>query len=110
MRIAADLQENLGIPAPPALNTLPGMASALIRPRADSTPSARIATPTSMFVAPAGNSEATQAHAEQLRLLIMGMEQRLQTREEKLLKTIEKADVESARFEEMRKQALSTPS
>lgn len=40
----------------------------------------------------------------------MGMEQRLQTREEKLVKSIEKAEAESTRFEELRKQVLSASS
>lgn len=47
------------------------------------------------------------AHVEQVRLLILGMEQRLQTREEKLTKTMEKAESESRRFEELQ-QELAT--
>lgn len=55
----------------------------------------------------AASTEATAAHVEQVRLLILGMEQRLQSREEKLLKTIERAETEGDRFEERRKQVLS---
>ncbi|KAG5341672.1 hypothetical protein J132_01491 [Termitomyces sp. J132] len=40
---------------------------------------------------------------EQVRMLILGMEQRLQIREEKLVKTIEKAESEANRFEEQHK-------
>ena len=44
------------------------------------------------------------AHIEQVRLLILGMEQRLQTREEKLVKTLERAEGEGRRFDELRKE------
>ncbi|KAI0066517.1 hypothetical protein BV25DRAFT_1820497 [Artomyces pyxidatus] len=54
--------------------------------------------------------DATMAHIEQVRLLILGMEQRLQSREENLTKTIEKADSEGAKFEGMRKAVLSARS
>ncbi|THH27243.1 hypothetical protein EUX98_g6947 [Antrodiella citrinella] len=97
-------QEILGIPAAPALNNaLPGMASTFFRPRSDSTPPIHMG-----MAAPAPSSAEAQARIEQVRLLIMGMEQRLQTREDKLVKGIEKAEAESARFEELRKQVLST--
>ncbi|KAF8982519.1 hypothetical protein BDQ17DRAFT_1397113 [Cyathus striatus] len=48
--------------------------------------------------------QATLAHIEQVRLLILGMEQRLQTREEKLTKVIERAENETKRFEELRNE------
>lgn len=54
-------------------------------------------------------AEATLAHVEQVRLLILGMEQRLQLREEKLVKSIEKAEEEGSKFEEIRKQVMSSP-
>ncbi|OBZ78977.1 hypothetical protein A0H81_01318 [Grifola frondosa] len=38
------------------------------------------------------NVDATMAHIEQVRLLILGMEQRLQLREDKLMKNIERAE------------------
>ena len=44
------------------------------------------------------------AHVEQVRLLILGMEQRLQTREEKLTRTIERAESESRKFEEVQEE------
>ncbi|OCH92973.1 hypothetical protein OBBRIDRAFT_386576 [Obba rivulosa] len=53
-------------------------------------------------------SEATLAHIEQVRLLIIGMEQRLKAREDKLAKNIERAEAEGTRFEEIRKQILPT--
>ena len=52
--------------------------------------------------------EATKAYLEQVRLTILGMEQRMQSREDKLAKHIERAETEGARFEEVRRQALST--
>lgn len=56
---------------------------------------------------PKVDSQATMAHVEQVRLLILGMEQRLQAREDKLAKSIEKAELEGERFEAMRKQVLA---
>lgn len=53
------------------------------------------------------SNQATLAHIEQIRLLILGMEQRLQGREEKLIKTVERAEAESARFEDIRKEVLA---
>lgn len=55
-----------------------------------------------------GDAQSTKAYVEQVRLLILGMEQRLKTHEEKLAKTVEAAEVEGARYEEARRQALAT--
>ncbi|KAJ6460788.1 hypothetical protein C8R47DRAFT_1242006 [Mycena vitilis] len=46
--------------------------------------------------------QATLAHIEQVCMLIMGMETRLQTREDKLFKSVERAENEGRRFEELR--------
>ena len=54
--------------------------------------------------------EATKAYLEQVRLTILGMEQRMQSREEKLAKHIERAEAEGARFEEVCRQALASTS
>ncbi len=56
------------------------------------------------------SAEATMAHVEQVRLLVLGMEERLRTREEKLVKTMDKADQESHRFEVLSKDALRAKS
>ncbi|KAF7366307.1 hypothetical protein MSAN_00886900 [Mycena sanguinolenta] len=53
--------------------------------------------------------QATLAHIEQVRMLIMGMEQRLQTREEKLVKSVERAESEGRRFEELRSEIANSP-
>ncbi|TFK56447.1 hypothetical protein OE88DRAFT_1649736 [Heliocybe sulcata] len=45
--------------------------------------------------------EETLAHVDQVKLLILGMEQRLQTREEKLVESIGKAQAAGRRFEEL---------
>ena len=50
------------------------------------------------------------AYLEQVRLMILGMEQRLQSREDKLVKHIERAEAEGARYDEVRKQTLATTS
>lgn len=50
---------------------------------------------------------ATLAHVEQVRMLILGMEQRLQTREEKLTKTVERAELEGRKYEQGRKALVA---
>lgn len=55
----------------------------------------------------AAQKKALFAHIENVKLLVLGMEQRLQTREEKLTKTIEKAEKESQRFEVLRKDVAA---
>ena len=56
----------------------------------------------------ASDANETRAYLEQVRLTILGMEQRMQAREDKLAKHIERAETEGARFEEVRRQALAT--
>ncbi|KIK02544.1 hypothetical protein K443DRAFT_677494 [Laccaria amethystina LaAM-08-1] len=51
---------------------------------------------------------ATLAHIEQVRMLILGMEQRLQVREEKLVKVVERAEGEGRRFEQLRTEISVT--
>ncbi|TFK60814.1 hypothetical protein BDN72DRAFT_883434 [Pluteus cervinus] len=51
--------------------------------------------------------QATIAHIEQVRLLILGMEQRLQTQEDKLVKSVEKAEHESRKFDQLRKEVTA---
>ncbi|TFY70902.1 hypothetical protein EVG20_g2106 [Dentipellis fragilis] len=53
------------------------------------------------------SNEETMAHIEQVRLLILGMEQRLATREDKLTKAMARADSEGTKFEEMRKKVMT---
>jgi len=50
--------------------------------------------------------EATIAHIEQVKLMILGMDQRLETREAEIGANIKRAQGESSRFEDMRKQVL----
>jgi hypothetical protein len=52
--------------------------------------------------------EAAIAHIEQVKLMILGMDQRLESRETEISTNIKRAQAESTRFEEMRKQVLST--
>lgn len=51
------------------------------------------------------SGDAAIPHVEQVRLLVLGMEERLRVREEKLVKAMEKADQERNRFESLRKDA-----
>ncbi|KAN0100029.1 hypothetical protein V8E55_000013 [Tylopilus felleus] len=50
--------------------------------------------------------EATLSQMEQIRLLVLGMEQRMQEREEKLTKTIERAEAQELKCEVLRKEVL----
>ncbi|KAI0253202.1 hypothetical protein BJV78DRAFT_1194919 [Lactifluus subvellereus] len=54
--------------------------------------------------------EETMAQVEQVRLLVLGMEERLRAREDKLVKTMEKADQEGHRFEVLRKDLVPSKS
>ena len=53
------------------------------------------------------DAEATKAYMEQVRLLVLGMEQRLQAREEKLMKTVENAEAQGAKYDELKRQTVS---
>lgn len=52
--------------------------------------------------------EATIAHVEQIKLMLLGMDQRLENREVEIAANIKRAQAESSRFEEMKKQVLSS--
>ncbi|KAK7695155.1 hypothetical protein QCA50_002345 [Cerrena zonata] len=52
--------------------------------------------------------EAAMAQVEKVRLMILGMEERLQMREEKLIQNIKKAEAEGIKFEESKKQVMAT--
>ncbi|KAG2141096.1 hypothetical protein DEU56DRAFT_797292 [Suillus clintonianus] len=52
--------------------------------------------------------EATLTQVEQIRLLVLGMEQRLQNREEKLAKTIEHAEGQEMKCDALRKEVMAT--
>jgi len=85
-------------------------ANSISTPLTVISPVAQVLTPSSVD-SPGGKNEEGKvdrqqalAHIEQVRLLILGMEQRLQTREEKLVKTLERAEGEGRRFDELRKE------
>ncbi|KIJ66592.1 hypothetical protein HYDPIDRAFT_174631 [Hydnomerulius pinastri MD-312] len=50
--------------------------------------------------------EATLAQMEQIRFLVLGMEQRMQEREDKLTKTIERAEAQEVKCETLRNEVL----
>ncbi|KAG2106998.1 uncharacterized protein F5147DRAFT_746112 [Suillus discolor] len=52
--------------------------------------------------------ESTLTQVEQIRLLVLGMEQRLQTREEKLAKTIGHAEAQEIKCDALKKEAMAT--
>ena len=51
--------------------------------------------------------ESQKAYLDQVRLLILGMEQRMKDREEKLAKAIDAAEAEGRRYEEAKKHTLA---
>lgn len=59
-------------------------------------------------VASQASIEATLSQMEQIRLLVLGMDQRMQEREEKLTKTIEHAETREVKCEALRKEVLPT--
>lgn len=57
-----------------------------------------------------GPSAAEAAEqAKQVRLLVLGMQQRLEVREEKLEQSIRRAETEAAKFEQLRREILAAP-
>ncbi|KAF8899459.1 hypothetical protein BD779DRAFT_1488950 [Infundibulicybe gibba] len=58
-------------------------------------------------LSPTEQQQATLAHIEQVRMLVLGMEQRLQTREEVLQKAVERAEGEGRRFDEFRTEVAA---
>jgi hypothetical protein len=52
--------------------------------------------------------DATLTQVEQIRLLVLGMEQRLQNREEKLSKTIEHAEAQEVKCDVLKKEVMAT--
>ncbi|KAL0577608.1 hypothetical protein V5O48_004369 [Marasmius crinis-equi] len=51
--------------------------------------------------------QALAAHIEQVRMLVLGVEQRVQAREEKLRSRMDKAEGEAKRFETLRKEIMT---
>lgn len=87
------------------ISTRTGMMSPM-HIRTSSIPQAVI--PAAIPSSQATDAENTRAYIERVRLLILGMEQRLKTREEKLTKTVEIAQAEGARYDEAKRKALTT--
>ncbi|KAI0368925.1 hypothetical protein BV20DRAFT_968732 [Pilatotrama ljubarskyi] len=100
----ANWQANLELAAPTPTSTFHARAASLISPGRSNPSSPSAGTKASQH--DGASVDATMAYIEQVKLLILGMEQRLQSREDKLVKHIERAEAEGARYEEVRKQAL----
>ncbi|KAJ7236872.1 hypothetical protein B0H12DRAFT_1204452 [Mycena haematopus] len=86
------------------LGTMPSPVLSHAQIQSTGTTSSAEGPPTSVQRQQIDQQQATLAHIEQVRMLIMGMEQRLQTREEKLVKSVERAENEGRRFEELRSE------
>ncbi|KAI0334022.1 hypothetical protein GY45DRAFT_1270772 [Cubamyces sp. BRFM 1775] len=104
----ANWQTNLDLSTP--TSTFHARASSLISPGKSAPSPSSAAPPATSSQGEGANAEATMAYLEQVRLMILGMEQRLQSREDKLVKHIERAEAEGARYDEVRKQTLATTS
>ena len=69
------------------------------------TPPPQSGTPDSVSQA---TVESTLSQMEQIRLLVLGMEQRMQNREEKLAKTIEHAETQEIKCDALKKEVMAT--
>ncbi|RPD64636.1 hypothetical protein L226DRAFT_549426 [Lentinus tigrinus ALCF2SS1-7] len=108
----ANWQTNLDI-APASASGFHARAAGLVNSGKSSSPAkekSSLSASTSDASQSQASIEATKAYLEQVRLAILGMEQRMQSREDKLAKHIERAEAEGARFEEIRKQVLPASS
>jgi DNA-binding transcriptional regulator YdaS (Cro superfamily) len=76
--------------------------------RATATPPPPSEASDSPHAASQASVQATLSQMEQIRLLVLGMEQRMQEREGKLTKTIERAEVQEVKCEALRKEVLPT--
>ncbi|KAI3612635.1 hypothetical protein WG66_014698 [Moniliophthora roreri] len=88
-------------------NTIASPLSTSSRSSPTRSMTAPITTESPTSISPPDSEQERQrlaAHIEQVRMLVLGVEQRLQGREEKLISRIEKAEGETKRFEEIRKQ------
>ncbi|KAF5384838.1 hypothetical protein D9615_000905 [Tricholomella constricta] len=99
-------QSSLDITPAPVHNTpvlsSPALGSGIRRHGASASISMNMNSYTST-----GDEKDASARVEQVRMLILGMEQRLQVREEKLAKSIERAESQERRFEEGRTALLA---
>ncbi|KAG1747618.1 hypothetical protein EDB19DRAFT_1893925 [Suillus lakei] len=73
-------------------------------------PTPQSGTPDSSTPMPVSQAvvEATLTQVEQIRLLVLGMEQHLQNREEKLTKTIEHAKAQEIKCDALKKEVMAT--
>ncbi|KAG1763224.1 hypothetical protein EDD22DRAFT_887879 [Suillus occidentalis] len=73
------------------------------------TPTPQSGNPDPSTSAPVSQAavEATLTQVEQIRLLVLGMEQRLQNREEKLAKTIEHAEAQEIKCDALKKEVMA---
>ncbi|KAI0095182.1 hypothetical protein BDY19DRAFT_916659 [Irpex rosettiformis] len=95
-------QDNLEIASPVTL----GIRSSIKSPaRGQLTPPP---TNASVKASPQADRESTKAYIEQVRTLVLGMEQRMQSREENLMKVLEAAELEGAKFEDGRRQVAAS--
>ncbi|KAF9225154.1 hypothetical protein BS17DRAFT_778224 [Gyrodon lividus] len=70
------------------------------------TPPPPVDTSDSAPAASQASVEATLAQMEQIRFLVLGMEHRMQEREEKLMKTVERAEAQEVKCEALKQEML----
>lgn len=92
---------------PPSTFVARAMGTSLLN-RPTATPPPPSETSDTPPAASQASIEATLSQMEQIRLLVLGMEQRMQEREAKLTKTIERAEAQEVKCEALRKEVLPT--
>ena len=93
-------QDNLELIPAAAINTRSSLKSPA---RLQPTP-----PPSSSPKAPSQvDRDSMKAYIDQVRTLVLGMEQRMQSREENLLRALEAAEEESAKYEDARRQVTA---
>ncbi|KAH0837753.1 hypothetical protein J3R83DRAFT_5929 [Lanmaoa asiatica] len=97
----------LDIGPPSATFVARAMGTSLLN-RAMATPPPPSGVSDSPPAASQASVEATLSQMEQIRLLVLGMEQRMQEREEKLTKTIEHAEAQEVKYKALGKEVLPT--
>jgi len=99
------LQSSLDIAPPSTFATRAVIGSTLLS-RGTPTPHSGTDASTDAPVSQA-TVDATLTQVEQIRLLVLGMEQRLQNREEKLAKTIEHAEAQEIKCDALKKEVMT---
>lgn len=100
-------QSSLDI-APSSTIATRGAVGSTIHSRGTPAPQSGASDPSTTAPVSQTTVDATLSQVEQIRLLILGMEQRLQNREEKLAKVIEHAEAQEVKCDALKKEVMAT--